>query len=449
MAVLFLAFFLFVCQAECISDELRVYQFPPNDKDNNFLSIQSKTPTSQTTGFSFCLRAIFWTWNYRILVETGNIILGFQDPESNLGFLKTNVDYLKFPLEIVSISPNIWNSFCVSLNQTSLQVMITINGQLIRESYCSVGFTPKISNIITIGSQEISGRFWGQITDFNFWNKPLTLTAMEQFSTGCNFNTFFLKLKPEYVLWSEVNITKKGGSTTSYSITREMLCGLLSKNNTVSDVNLLFGYHATYEASVTACDELNGKILMQAKTDENFLKREEQNLQDICSDQFWIFTNISKENNKNSELMSEDHSTINNLNCLYYDVSLKDHKYTGCKETLCFVCQIPEVRQKFQVKSLWDHEQYLESNYFLVNYNGDVAFASLNMRSFLVYSSDKSWTVRQYKYTNYEGIGDLRGKLGFPVGLQTLALYNKNEYQVKLTNVSEFLFKKINSNICI
>ncbi len=207
----------------------------------------------------------------------------FFNGQENYNFLWENV-----------IFSSIWNSFCVSLNLTNGLVQITINGQLVKESYCSLGYKPKISNITTIGGQKLNGRFYGQITDFNFWNKPLTLIEMEQFSSGCNLNNFLLKLKPEYVLWSEVNIVQKGGSTTFYSITRQMLCRLLSKNNSVSDFNMLFTFTANYEASIKHCDELNGKILLQGNIDEIFLKREEQNLKGSCRNRFWVFTNISE-----------------------------------------------------------------------------------------------------------------------------------------------------------
>ncbi len=371
-------------------------------------------------------------------METGNIILGFHDSNSNFGFFKNGRENIDFPWENVNFSPTIWNSFCVSLNETNLLLQITINGQLVKESYCSVGYQPKTSNITTIGSQGLSGRFYGQITDFNFWNKPLTLAEMEQFSSGCNLNTFLQKLKPEYVLWSEVNIIKKGGSTYYYLITPDILCSLLSKNNSVSDFNMLFGYQSTYEASVNTCDELNGKILLQGNIDESFLKREKWNLEYVCSNRFWVFTNISEENKNNHELISEGHSTVKNMKCLYYDVSLNVTKQTGCKEPVCFVCQIPEVRLKYQVKSSWEHEQYLENNFVLVSYNGEMAFASLNGLNFLVYSFEKSWLVRKYQGPYYEDAGYLHGKTQFPIGLQTLTVNNNVgvSFQVKITDVS-------------
>ncbi len=113
-----LALFCFVCQTRCSSNRMKVYQFTPDYSAQNFVTIQHKTPILQTTGFSFCLRAIFWTWNYRVLVETGNVALGLHDANSNFGFFNNGQENFDFPWENVIFSPSIWNSFCVSLNQT-------------------------------------------------------------------------------------------------------------------------------------------------------------------------------------------------------------------------------------------------------------------------------------------------------------------------------------------
>ncbi len=434
MAVIFLVFFLFVSQAESISDEIKVYQFNPDLNADNFLAIEPKTPTSQSTGYSFCLRAIFWTWNYRILVETENTSLGLQDPKQNIGFFRTNIDYFQFPLENVVVSPTIWNSFCVSFNQTDFLVSITVNGQLVSTSNSSVGFKP---NNITIGGNKIDGRFYGQITDFNFWNKPLALTEMEEFSSGCNTYNLLENLKPEFVLWSEVNITLKGNSTTNYSMTQEMLCSILSQNS-ASDSIFLFGYSVTYQESITTCEELNGKILHLGNEDKAFLKKEEASLNKLCYNRFWVYTNITEENKNNHELISDGHSMKLNEKCLYYDASYQIHHQMSCKEHACFCCQISEDRLKYQVKSSWDHIWYLESNYFLVNFNGQLAFASWNGQNFLFYSSESKWSAHLFNLSKYVHVGYMYGKTIFPIGLQNFALNNRWEYlQVKITDVSD------------
>jgi hypothetical protein len=411
-----------------------VFQFNPDYNANNFLTIQPKTPTSQATGFSICLRAIFWTWNYRILVETGNIYLGLQDPKQNYGFCQTKRDYFQFPLENVNFSPTIWNSFCLSFNQTDFLLKITINGKLVKTLKSSIMYEP---SKITIGGELLDGRFYGQITDFNFWNKPLALTAMEEFSSGCNISNFLIKHKPEYVFWSEVNITKKGGSTTKYYMNREMFCNL-RPNNSLPDSLLLFGNSLPYEQSAKVCDELNGKIVLQGNEDQTFLDREESSLYQLCDSKFWVFTNISEENKNNYELISDGHSMKINYKCFYYDVYYQTYNLTVCKDTLCFVCQIPEHRLKYQFKSSKEKD-FLETYYFLINNNGKLTFASQNGLNFVQYSNDQRWSVLYYNYPKYDNIGYLHGKTIFPIGLQTLTLYNNEEsFQVKVTDVSKF-----------
>jgi hypothetical protein len=433
MAVILLVFILFICQAESISNEIKVYQFNPDYNNDNFLSIQPKTPTSKTTGFSFCLRAIFWTWNYRVLVETGSITLGLQEPKQNFGFYKTNSDFLRFPLEIVNFSPTIWNSFCMSFNETDLLFKITINGQLVTTSKSSIRYELRK---ITIGSELPESRFYGQITDFNFWNKPLALTEMEEFSSGCNTSNFLLKQKPEYVLWPKANITLLGKSTTKYYMNAEMLCNV-SPNNSVPDSLLLFGNSVPYEESVKVCDELKGEFVLQGNADKNVLQREEASLYRLCDNKFWVFTNILEENKNNQELISDGHSMKINNKCWYYDVFYQTHNLTVCKERNCFLCQIPERQLKYQFKSSKEKE-FLETDYFLVNYNGQVTFLGQEGLNYIQYFSDQKYSILYFNYSEYVHIGYLHGKTIFPIGLQTLTLYNNGEsFQVKITDVSK------------
>ena len=228
-----LALLLFVCPVDCISDEIIVYQFPPDKLSFNYLIIQPKNATSQTSGYAICLRAMFWTWGYRVLIDTENILLGLYNYYPQFGFFKNGQNSFDFPWEDAIVSPSIWNTFCISFNQSESTVQIIINGKLVSTSYCSVGYLP---NPITIGGKtQVDGRrLSGQITDLNFWNQPLALTEIEEFSSGCNTTNFLEKIKPELVSWSKANITR-GSSTSNYTMKREMFCSLLSINNSVQD----------------------------------------------------------------------------------------------------------------------------------------------------------------------------------------------------------------------
>jgi hypothetical protein len=298
-----LALLLGGCPVDCSSEEITIYQFPPDKVSNNTMTIQPKNTTLQTSGYAICLRAMFWTWGYRVLIDTKNILLGLYNYYPQFGFFKNGQNSFDFPWENAIVSPSIWNTFCISFNQSESTVQITINGKLVSTLYSSVGYLP---NPITIGGRTaVDGRrFSGQITDLNFWNKPLPLTEIEIFSTGCDTVNFLEKLKPELVLWPEVNITFRGSSTSNYKLKRETFCSLLSTNNSVWDSLMLFGNRLiTYEESINTCEELGGKLALQGNINENFLKREEKNLKNMCFNKFWMSANISEENKNRSDLI--------------------------------------------------------------------------------------------------------------------------------------------------
>ena len=435
--VFLLVFFLFAAHAVSNSDEIMVYQFPPDLLCDNFLTIQpTASSTLNSKSFSFCLRAMFWTWNSRVLVDIGNdTLFGLYHYNLNLGFFTHGQQNVDFPWENDNLSSSIWNTFCVSFNQTDLTLHIMVNGQL-ASTHHNTTIEYK-ADPITIAGQLIESRFYGQITDFNFWNKPLKLIEMKEFSSGCNTVSFLERLKPEVVLWSEVNITMMGNSTANYSMKREMLCSLTSTKSAPHSL-LLFGNQVSYQESIATCEELQGNIALKEHIEVNFLKREERSLNELCSNKFWVFTNFSEANKYNHKQILEGFFTKNIEKCLYYDVSQSDQSHTNCKDPLCFVCQIPEDRLKVQVKSfrklsLWDTE------YFLINYNGSVSFVGLSSVNFLINSSDNSWSVLYYcnNCTQYQNVGYLQGKTRFPVGLQSLFNgQNGEKVEIKVTYVS-------------
>ena len=155
---------------------------------------------------------------------------------------------------------------------------------------------------------------------------------------NCNTTNFLEKIKPELVSWSKANITR-GSSTSNYTMKREMFCSLLSINNSVSDSLMLLGSRPfTYDESTSTCGELNGKLAMQGNINENFLKREEKSLKNMCSNKFWMSANVSRENQNNSDINMEGRFTENNDQCFYYDVSQAVYNVTSCKTSLCVVC---------------------------------------------------------------------------------------------------------------
>ena len=57
----------------CFSSEIKVFRFYPENWNNNSITIQPKTPMNLPSGFTICLRVMFWTLNYQTLLESDNL----------------------------------------------------------------------------------------------------------------------------------------------------------------------------------------------------------------------------------------------------------------------------------------------------------------------------------------------------------------------------------------
>ena len=418
--------FFFVTKV--LANEVLVYKFHNERLGDNFIKIQPKTPTTAATGFSICLNAMFSTLNDRYLFESDTMILNIDDYKYKYGYYYDFKVWYTFLLDKMSISPTSWNSFCVLYNQSDLALNVTINGKVARSLKNHTFNIENLSSPITIGGITPNNRFAGQVTNLNFWNRPLSLSEMEEYYSSVNNSSFAEKLIPELVMWSEVNIIEIGNGTSNYSIENEFL-------QKCQDLPVLFVEQLPYDKSFKTCESFNGALLEEGNANECFLKKEKTNLKDGCSNKFWIFSNksiiISNETGKDEK---------NKLLCLLFDANKR--KEANCNEKNCFVCKIPQSKMKFEMKSLSTEKSRIENSYFLVNKDGKNLFSGIYGKTIIksTIPSKTFWTVFDSKPGNITEVGKLNGSTTYPIGLQTLVLSQESNeslpIQIKLSNVS-------------
>ena len=90
----------------------------------------------------------------------------------------------------------------------------------------------------------------------------------------------------------------------------------------------------------------------------------------------------------------------------------------------------------------------MDSDYFLVNYNGSVTFTSFNGNNFVNYSSVDGWSLFYYYVDRYIIVGHLKEKKLSAVGVKTLQItvdtnatnnpleIKEKLFEIKITNVS-------------
>ncbi len=181
-------------------DWTTVYRFFPLNYNSDTIVFEPKVPISNSTGYSLCLKICIWKWDVTTIFESPAVQLTlFADSPDGayrlcLYITKTN-EGLCVPLDNASSE---WIILCITHNFTDSFFNVTKNG----EPKGGFKFSPKstflndLTKPIPIGNKSI---FWGQITDFNIWNRPLSNEEIKQYAFGCKEG---LPTQPEILDWS-------------------------------------------------------------------------------------------------------------------------------------------------------------------------------------------------------------------------------------------------------
>jgi len=439
-----------------INEKMVITFFPSSDPVmTNIVKIQPKPSSSVTTGYTFCMRTKFVSWNDHYLLVSNHTRIQLRDYKiGNGSFVRGPYSYIFNWKQAMPVSVNNWNSMCFTYDTMKCSVMITINGFDIfsetknQNQECHIG---NISNYdITLGDKS----FAGQITDFNFWNRPLTPEEMKAFCTSCT-NDFVLNSKPELIYWPDANITFWGNSTEKQTI-EEGFYILCKEDKLLSTDRFLFMPNKhNYESARKKCNCFNGELILpkEEDVDQIELKVKEFKLKLLCGkiwvpiikvntmDSIWVHetSNGTLLNISLPGLDQEDFS--NEFKCIYYDLQSKQYQSTDCYQPdfpYCAICRISLNRLIFKVLSKSNVEWFLDDEYFLTNRMNQLAMFGIQGRT-MILRQGRQWLIYNQMVKNDSLVGILNGTTMYPNGLQTISYTERNNVnasiQLKLSNV--------------
>ncbi len=331
----------FILETKCLNNEVVVYKFQNERLENNVITIQPKSPTTKSTGYTICLFAMFTTWNEKFLFGSNSMRLYIDSYKYKSGVYDVDADnptWHFFPWKNMTVSSKNWNSLCIIYSQAEFILNVTINGQVVHTLYNYSSNLENLTDKITIGGTIPDYRFAGQVTNFNFWNRPLSLSELEQYSSPNSFS-FVEQSIPQLVIWTDLNITEIGNNVSNYTIEKEML-------SQCQGLPVLFAYKKSYEESLKICTSFNGDLLQQGNINQCFLRKEKFVLKENCTNMFWIFNNQSKVGSAN-ETSREDGvekpkfgSNAIEDGCLVFNSSKNKDINVNCTVKNCFACMI-------------------------------------------------------------------------------------------------------------
>jgi hypothetical protein len=342
-----------VTLSECASSDKSMaihFTTPENTSADNVLRLNPLLPNSTNfTSYSICFRANLQTWDENWLFETG--ILTFILNEYKLG-TGTFFNGEMFPHQFdyrsgLRLTPNFWNSFCITYNAESFQLRITMNGKLILDEIETFSGAKELIETKIVKAEDwyktASGQyaayfratpiklgatpFSGLISDFNFWSRTLTNTEVDQYSFGCR-NDFEDTSKPDILKWSNVKITYPSVNyTTQTDIKKSDFCPSQQQNAT----DFFSITSLTYDDAFQQCFKFNGKLPLIRKglpiwEDVNFQKvlQSDIDYDKSCLSDYWVPVIKSKTNTTKWILDVRDGSPgVNFINILHSPFSYK------------------------------------------------------------------------------------------------------------------------------
>jgi hypothetical protein len=432
-------------------DGTTVYKFDAIISDDNLLTIQPRKNPAQSTGYSICLRAMFWKNDEILLFQSTNISLIVFNGKFvciSINSTKHCFDWIRNPA--VSMK---WKSICVVHNLMDFTVNTSINGKLVNSMkiIVSTNFTENLSNPIEMGGGKMLLKY---ITDFNIWKRPLSMQEVEEYSIGFNLNTLDGVNGPEILRWSDVNVTYQGYYCKMFIISRALLATQIQISSEEFLINPFFILNhpkeKTYDKSVHFCTQIRGTLFLPTHSNLKFV-RSHYYWDDLNSDFFWVPIVKSTDGNSTwvydsevEDLSAENIPTLNvkgtsEQNCLAFNVSSEEYIPQECSTTQHLLCKTPEegiIFSAFQNSSV-DFE--IELNYILINDEGFLFFAGVTGKNTIFYN-DTMWII--YDEKSRTTIGFYTDKiLESPAGLHSVTILDKGkngdiQIQMKLSNVS-------------
>ena len=296
-----------------------------------------------------------------------------------------------------------------------------------------------LSSPITIGGLSGTKRFAGLISDFNFWNIPLSPKEVKNYTFGFE-KDFYDNILPGFVKWSVVNVTSVGGNNKPIFIPREFFWQRSSSNSLI-----LFFNKMNFEHSFTFCTSLTGELLNENITNSeiSYVKREIAKASALgCQSQTWAEGRGNDNMDYENSFLNLS-TTLTSKLCSYFDTTSRKFDLSSCTDRRCFVCKLTYDRTIFKAQYTWKNKITIDSEYLLVSGEEKNVFVGITGQT--VIRGSNTWSILGYwsgHKSEMSELATINGIVQFPVGIQAFIpiedLLNITGYlQLKLTNVRE------------
>jgi hypothetical protein len=415
--------------------------------EKNFVSVQPTKPLLTSGDYSFCLRSKIQTWGKNILVNSSTFALHLNDYLQGNGrvFNGQKGHYFTWKNSL-QLSQMPWNSFCVSFSSSNLNLIFTINENVIFNLFEENNFAFELNTLTII--YLATGEFVGKLSDFNVWSRALSLQEMKEFSNGCD-SGFVERPNPDVVSWPTANISISGSYIT---MSNGSICNQNQKNF------LLFNYYPRYGQGSKQCQLLNGETFYPktALVLDDFLEKiKESDITTKCSNRFWVPFVRSTENEavwvykrKNYPDTEMDLATWNkvgskenqtSMDCMLFQSQEKQYYEAECNEKLCSFCELDDSRLLFNLQTECNDQEQIDLKYFLSPDSQPYFFAGVSETSKL----SAIWPTYSKIISGQKTSADFKGfpPLGIHTWSTSFMCDQKNVTQMKLNNVSRLIIQ--------
>jgi hypothetical protein len=232
-----------------------IYRFYPLDSYKNFIVLEPKVPSTNSTGYSVCMTVAVWKWDFAVVFDSPALVLKITATNGvDLKFCLFKNKFKKLLCITLENVSSEWNAICFTHNFTDFLLKAALNGEPEGNKTIELPSTifDELTKPISIG---LNTSFWGQITHFNIWNRPLTNDEVNQYSFGCQDG---LSPPPEILDWLNASILNRGASFQHYKIKRQLLAceiGMITPLTLFENANSM-----SYPESMKFCNLLKGEL---------------------------------------------------------------------------------------------------------------------------------------------------------------------------------------------
>jgi hypothetical protein len=254
-------------RADDASTQTTVFKFSPLHLEENYLVIQPKNVpvTNLTGGYSICLRALFWSWNNAAVFDSPAVTLLLNLKHTSGNYELCIFSWCCMPLANASVD---WNSICITHDfsyfflEMNLNNKINMRCRIVEEVGIleNATFLERLMKPFHIGKDSL---FWGQISDFNVWSRPLSTDEITEYSF--NSEEEFSKTSiPEILAWSNASIKEIGNSSQHFEKPRALLICHNNSGSIPPQKSQYFGNSnfLGYLESIQFCQFLKGDLLL-------------------------------------------------------------------------------------------------------------------------------------------------------------------------------------------